>query len=117
MFENQIRAGVAVLDEYAPAGWRERVNLETLDAGSVYECPLAQAFQAEYNASPSSRVGAFEYAIRQVIPEEIRTKGGNEPWLIKRGFEAKPANDDISNPRNYPRLTTEWIGYLRRDWS
>lgn len=117
MFENQIRAGAAVLDEYAPAGWRDRVDLETLSAGSTDHCPLAQAFAVNYRPPAGILWGnAFEYGKDQLIAAGVEVDSG-ETWLVAHGFEARPTNDDMDYARNYPKLTAEWRGYLRRDWA
>ena len=39
--QKRVARGVAFLDEREP-GWRERVNIETLDVSSGLRCPLAQ---------------------------------------------------------------------------
>lgn len=43
MYEVQIAAGQALLDEKAP-GWRSKINYETLDLNDTGRCVLAQVY-------------------------------------------------------------------------
>lgn len=54
--EERIQRGIAFLEEKAPAGWRERMNLKELDINDPFRCVLAQAF------------GSYGVGIR-VVPE------------------------------------------------
>lgn len=41
--EEAAYAGISLLDLEAP-GWRDNIDVENLDVGSVFLCPLAQTF-------------------------------------------------------------------------
>lgn len=41
----QVHAAALFLDEHGPEGWRERVNLDTLNMGSLSNCILGQLYR------------------------------------------------------------------------
>lgn len=45
-YAERAAAGAALLDQECP-GWERRVDLETLDLGSIYCCILGQVFDSE----------------------------------------------------------------------
>lgn len=43
MITPEVERGIALLDERVP-GWRDRINLDDLDMGSITKCVLGQLF-------------------------------------------------------------------------
>ena len=68
----RVSLGMAHLDEKYP-GHEHRVNLDTLDVGSAWACPLAQATRQSY-----------EVAIWNEHGMDLST--GERDWSAARGF-------------------------------
>lgn len=49
----QVARGIALLDERGPTDWRKRINLDTLDVGSLENCILGQLY-GSFLRKPSS---------------------------------------------------------------
>lgn len=40
----RVRRGIDLLDEYGPSGWRDRIDLSTLDLGDPEYCVIGHVF-------------------------------------------------------------------------
>ncbi len=88
-YADRIDKGIALLDENV-RGWRDKINLRTLDLGSAKQCILGQAC-ADLATEAGFPTG-FEYGYRALLE--------NSPWEL--GF-------DIANEDTYAGLKAAWI--------
>lgn len=99
-----VARGIAWLDEEVP-GWRDRINLGTLNVGELRNCVLGQVFGAEAEAEGASdgfmyvASGAWE---RRHYPERTSAEvvTGSGSWARTHGFDISFAD--------YEELTAEW---------
>lgn len=95
MFETEIRRGATLLDEKWP-GWREGVDVNTLNMWSMDLCVLAQLF-GDWTE------GIHALGIKWDIPKQI-----------EYGFDLREGPGYSDRCRT---LTAEWKAYLRGEWS
>jgi hypothetical protein len=99
MFEKEIAAGIGLLNEKGPGGWREQViaNIDYLDISDAYSCILGIAYR--YIGD-----GYFPYSrgLKALgLWEDIRLS-------CEYGFSTGSARDDLSD-----QLTREWKAALQ----
>lgn len=93
MFEAQIAKGVALLDHTRP-GWRESVDLGTLNLSQADHCVLGQVFSGYYTGL-----------------KRLDITTSNE--VVDHGFSVKYRTG--SPRKDFAKLTTEWIEALSDD--
>lgn len=54
MFENEVRAGIAALDEDGPARWRDALDTVILDMRNADNCVLGQVFEGYWSPEAES---------------------------------------------------------------
>lgn len=90
-YAERVRKGAALLDDVAP-GWREKIDLSTLDIGDYQQCVLGQLY------------GTYGEAIPALHPHlasmEQRHSHGFAGVAAMDGFESES------------RLTRAWLEYL-----
>ena len=85
----RVERGIAFLDEHAEPGWRERIDLSTLDLVNCRACVLGQLYGTYHRALDSRKLGLSE------------TKS------VRCGFTLRSVNEDASDWA-WARLTDEW---------
>jgi len=96
-----VARGVALLDETVP-GWRDRIDLDTLDVESTSACVLGQVFAAD--AEHDGWYGGWGVGMRDLFGET------DEVHSVPHGFEAPTDNDETSSrTNNYARLNEAWF--------
>lgn len=93
-----VRHGAAWLDEVKP-GWRELIDLSTLDVESGQVCVLAQVFAAE--AYP---IEGYDWAV-----EDFEMTARER---VDRGFTAREID---TYPYDFAALTSAWVHYLTNE--
>jgi len=71
----QVREAAAVLDEFGPDNWRDRIDLDYLDMSDGYCCVIAQAYKPEWehmNSTYSIGTSPYGYGMN-----ELREKGAD----------------------------------------
>src|SRR5262245_29088193 len=111
MYEYQIARGAALLDARRP-GWRENLDVDDLDMGSVTRCVIGQTLGVEHR--PERYVGQrWAAALTELSGVLTRFSGwlteSQRVWAAEHGFDVRfPTYDG-----GYARLTDEWRTYLR----
>jgi len=95
--EEQVIAGIAALDMHAPKGWRDKMNLKTLNVATFGACPLKQAF------------GSFGEGVDTIFGDENTDKDrcGNHGFDI---FSGQLHSDN--SQQCYDDLSKEWVKQL-----
>ena len=105
----RVEAGVAWLDDHAPANWRARIDLSQFDVRSGYLCVLGQIF--EELARDNGVSNGYSYVF------STRFEYVNLQWVIDHGFETNGFSDAA-----YDLLEAAWRAHLndhdpaRRAW-
>lgn len=97
MYETQIQAGMAFMDEHDVPEWKSLINLDKLSLASQDACILGQRFELKA-AGACGYFSGFQWA--QAYFEL------SEETLIRLGF-------DIGQTGHYGYLTSEWIEALK----
>lgn len=82
-YANDVRRGLALLDEHLPEGWDRRIHLERLNMASLSLCVAAQAFGHQDWPYAAVQLGLelttaenyFDLRQRDHILERLRTLG------------------------------------------
>jgi hypothetical protein len=102
VYEEQIRAGIALLDEHdaVPDDWRDLINRDLLNMQFSDLCIVGQLImQSQMNQLPM-------YTMAQQLGAPAGV-GNTFNWACGYGFDTET---------DYERLTDEWLGYLNGDW-
>lgn len=97
-YERRVQRGIEFLDSKGPEGWRELLNLETLDLGNAHRCVLGQLYADDLPIEDKHWSSGFWYATRSVFPE----LNGRFKKLCKLGFEADAPDE------SYAETTEAW---------
>jgi len=103
MFEEQIALGAALLDVEKP-GWRDKIDVETLDMSNTWCCVLGQTFADE---TPQFSAPYWVAVDRLGIETDSWGRDENGMLADDYGFADEPE-------QRYELLTAEWIEYLSR---
>jgi hypothetical protein len=74
--DHYVSQGIAVLDSFRP-DWRSKINLETLDMWSAFDCILGQVFAEEREAAYAAWLAAMEAWNRDQVGQR-----GEEPRYV-----------------------------------
>lgn len=66
-----VRKGIALLDQYGPTGWRDRIDGDTLNMGDVTLCVIAQAYTPEWRKAREAH---------EAIVSALIASPSEEPW-------------------------------------
>lgn len=86
----RVAAGAVLLDQVRP-GWREELNLATLDVASPFRCPLSQLY------------GGYTHAVMVLSGRDIYEVGS---WASVHGFDVGEIEED--DDAEYEALTAAW---------
>lgn len=92
-FEDEVKAGIALLDAKGPPDWRDKINTATLDLMETDHCVLGQVY------------GDYGKGIDALIPDAFH---GGENWQRKIapfGFTTPPK---ARGEEPFWELTAEW---------
>ena len=81
--EAEVREGISWLDSNFP-GWRERINLETLDMGSFDYCVVGQLG----NLIKQGLEESFLHPWPASLGFDIHDTDGDRDWGLKRVYQA-----------------------------
>lgn len=96
--DERVAAGVALLDEKGPEGWRERINLDTLDINSLAGCILGQIYGPECLEDWMGwRTGMDALGLERYGSNEARDHGF-EAYNFSEQAEVEAAWADILTP-------------------
>lgn len=104
-FRKRIERGAAWLDRVKP-GWRDLIDLDTLNLADAESCVLGQVFADE---ADDLTTDGFDYVAEYMSPPpEIETN-----WFSKHGFD-QSINLTAASPwsLDYTPLTDAWREYL-----
>jgi hypothetical protein len=99
MFNEEIKAGAALLDENIPE-WEERQDLDFLDLMESCHCVLGQ----------SEDIRDYWYTLKKLFPH-AQTDQELFDLSAEHGFSVKLADSERlteKDSQNYDRLTREW---------
>lgn len=91
-YEKRVQRGIKFLDSKGPEGWRELLNLETLDLSSTHSCVLGQLYGGDVPAEDAGWVSGFWHATHEAFPE----LASDFKKLRKLGFEADAPEESYS---------------------
>jgi hypothetical protein len=91
MFEEQVAAGIAWLDEHK-WGWRKKIDLSTLDMGHNRNCVLGQVYGSYENT---------DYMLSETRKQQL-------------GFTVKSGQSWSEMCQSWDELTKEWERQLER---
>lgn len=97
-YEKRVQRGIAFLDSMGPEGWREMLNLETLDLSHTHSCVFGQIFTRDVSPEDIGWVSGFWVATHDRFPE----LNGDFKKLRKLGFEADEPDE------SYAETTEAW---------
>lgn len=92
-YREEIRKGAALLDEREP-GWRDRIAPADLELINCEQCVLGQVF------------GHYDHGL-----ETLRVMGPE--YGFSTGMNVGPEGLLLA----YEKLTSEWLGYIKGEWS
>lgn len=95
MFENQIKAGMTLLDEKVP-GWEKKIDFEELDLSETSFCIVGQVFP--------------DRSYYDVMEDLFGIDIENDDHLFKKSDSCGFATSDF---RKYPELTEEWKQFIQ----
>lgn len=99
----RVRRGVALLDADMP-GWRDRIDLTTLEITDPCHCVIGQVYGVGEQMSPAS-------FFRRSFSAEIKRLTGDVREGYKYGFDV---NDSDYECGDMQRLQTTWTRELQR---
>lgn len=124
-YSKRARNGASILDSVEGAGWRQRVDKNSLDVYSETKCPLGQLY------------GTFDAGVKRIldwykseypesyVPSSEETKQSIYAWCTNNGFaffqEPEDNEGSYAFPRTsalkkrFARLTDEWRKILDED--
>lgn len=102
---DRVARGVRLLDEMAPAGWRERVDVERVSQASGIDCVAAQAFGTSWSYA-AARLGITSpaQAARYGFAAVVREGNGVYDYACTCGY----CPDTDADEDAYPALNDEW---------
>ena len=95
--EEEVKRGIALLNEKNP-GWREKVNLDTLDMLKVAGCTLGQVYKDYYE-------GLIELGLSDT--DDSAVQYGFQMPGVEAGFGVED--------EDYEKLTETWVALLTPD--
>jgi len=118
-----VRKGIAMLDLFGPTGWRDRVNVDTLNMGNPRFCVLGQLYAAQYDAMSASNRGYTTpygvgrdaiHAASSIPPEDL----DSEELMRACGFLDCWSTDAVETDSRFritpEMLTDAWLTELSR---
>lgn len=97
--DDAVRRGAALLDERGPADWRDQINSDRLNLGSIHDCVLGQVYYFVDRYEP------FDAGLKRLgAPMDDGNNDVELDWTFDHGF------DDPDN--GYHALTEAWRAYL-----
>lgn len=106
---DNVARGAALLDELAP-GWREHVDIHTLDVSDPYYCVLGQLFSARH---PDGYLTCgFFTGVACLCPNDTGcvATGPTHNWCVQHGFDVGEREFAL---RHHNALTIIWKGVIR----
>ena len=96
MFEEEVTAGIALLDKQGPEGWRNKIDVETLDLAYIDKCILGQVYGNYFDGLKVLDVDFDEDNFDSVAPYAFCI------------YEGSTRQDDYY----FRELTLEWVRQL-----
>lgn len=112
-YEEEVTRGAQLLDQHAPADWRDRLDLNRLRMGDVTACVVGQTFDVT-----GSGLSGGDRPYQSVLVELGSPPPGPRGWAsaaqlewqYEHGLDVRPDDDGY---RDYATLTATWRAYLR----
>lgn len=107
-YDARVAAGVAYLDE-AVAGWRERIDMDTLDLRSGLNCVLAQVYGRDFYDVRSAIEDSVD---RAPISADTQDVPGSTYWCERRGFTVTETDAERTEQLRWEALQAAWVAEL-----
>ena len=105
--DERVELGATVLDRHGPSDWRSRVDLESFDVRSQYQCVLGQVYREEARRIYPYADG-YTYGRDELMRAVDVPKSRVVFWTVSHGFEEI---EEIAG-RGYAKLDEAWRRYL-----